>query len=353
MALRISKKERKWLYQKNASASRKAKRLASEFNLQKTFVTQKPSSFRSRKELNIYKKSLSHYLKRSTHNYVSGTGTYVKYIGDKEIIARTAIPQKEFSKINKIIYRRNERVRRQVALFKYKSYEVKGKVIKGSSTYKQVFSLQAPKHELQFKYSQYHKIDIDKSFFTSQSAWKKFKYGVEKYQTPLSILKRQKIMKRNYIDALHNTFGKNAEPLMELIDKLSIDDFMTYYESERFSDFDYIYDEVLRDEILKYMTEHMVNYVKELRPRGISDLDVAEALDYVDSLTEEAISEEYNKGRLGGERIRFKVKGKDGKVYYNYIDLSPTEVLEFRKGKPLIELNDFENRTHYIKISKD
>lgn len=352
MALRISKKEKKWLYQKNASANRKAKRLATEFNIQNTFKTIRPSSFRTRKELNDYKKSLSTFLKRSTHKYVSGTGTYVKYIGNKEIIARTAIPQKEFTEIRKIVNRRNERVRRQVALFKYKSYEVKGVTIKGSSTYGQIFSLRPPKHELQFKYSQYHKIDIDKSYFTSERAWKKFAYGVKKYQTPLSILERQLIMKKNYIEALHNTFGKNADLLTELVDKLSIDDFMTFYESERFSDFDYIYDEVLRDEVLKYMTEHMVNYVKELKPRGITDRDVYEALEYVNSLTEEAITEEYNKGKLGGKRIKFKVKGENGQTYWNYIDLSPTEVIEVEKGKALVELNDFENRTHYIKIGK-
>lgn len=352
MSLRISKKERRKLYQKNASVRRKQKRLLSEYNVNAKFQTRKPSSFTTRAELNAYKKSQELFLKRTTHQYVRGTGTRVQYQKNKMIVSKLPIPQAEYTKIRKLVDERNRSIEKQLSKINFKSMEVKGRIIHGSSVYKQIFSVRPPKNKLNFKYSQYHKLKIDKSYFTSSSEWKKFKYGIEHFQNKKSIRERQMIMKENYEEALSNTFGKNADPLIELIDKLSIDDFMVYYESESFSDFGYIYDPNLANEVLKYLTLHMANYYNELHPTGITDTDINQALMFCDLLSEESITEEYGKGKLGGVRKIFKRRGENGRLYTVYIDLTPDEVIKVNSGLALIELNDFENRVHYIRINK-
>lgn len=343
MALRISKKEKKWLYSHNASATRKKNRLKSEFNINVKLKIKKPSEFKTRAELNAYKRSINVFMLRGTHSYVKG-GIVSRYFSEKGIEVPYAIPKSEYLEIQRILKRRNRRTRRQARLFKKVQYSVKGKP-QATKLATRVIGSYIPQGKLVYNYSSYRPLRLNPEYITSKGTWDKFKYAVKKYQSAKSLYEKQKQMQKNYIKALQNTFGRSANALIELISKLSVDEFITYFESEEFSDFTYIYDEVEALNVIRYMTEHMINFARQIKPVNITDVDVLQAKDYYEGLSETSIVYEYGRGALKGERIYIDTN--------HYIDLDPNEVIQYHLGALNSEILHsspfYADRIHYQK----
>lgn len=343
MALRITKNEKKWLYSHNASATRKKNRLKSTYNINVKFKVKKPSEFTSRAELNTYKRNLKVFLLRNTHAYVKG-GIVSRYFSEKGIEVPFAIPKSEYVEIQRILKRRNIRTRRQARLFKKAQYSVKGKP-QSTKLATRVIGSYIPQGKLVYNYSSYRPLKLRPEYITSKGTWAKFSYAVKKYQSARSLYEKQKQMQKNYIKALQNTFGRSSDALVELISKLSVDEFVTYFESEEFSDFTYIYDEVEALNVVRYMTEHMINFVRDVKPVNITDVDVLEARDYYQGLSETAIIYDYGRGELKGERIYIDNN--------HYIDLDPNEVVQYHLGalnNEVFQTSPFyADRIHYQK----
>lgn len=347
MALRISSKEKKWLYSHNASARSKKTRLKETFNVNAKFKIKKPSEFTSRAELNTYKRNLKVFLLRGTHAYVKG-GIVSRYFSEKGLEVPFAIPKDEYLQIKRIIAKRNAYNRRQAQIFKQVKVSVKGKK-QQTRLATIIHSAHVPQGRLVYDYSSYKPIHLNTEYITSAGTWKKFSYAIKKYQSAKSLKKKQKQMQANYTQALRNMFGNLAEPLCNLIQSLSVDEFMAYFESEEFSDFTYIYDEVEMMNVLSYMTTHLVNFVEQVNPDKVT-LDQAEsAKEYLEGLNVFAIPEEYKKGSLGGIRVDIDSN--------HYIDLNKDEEIPYLIGAITMDMlrnnAEYQDRIHYKKTRRN
>lgn len=357
MALRITKKEKAFIYSKNASVRKKQKRLKDTFNITAKFKIKNPTEFKTRQEINLYKQDIKRFLLRGTHAYVAG-GIVSRYFSEKGIEVPYAIPKDEYLQIKRILKKRNEQIKKQARLFKKVKYSTKGKKSITSLASRVAGSYQ-PQGKLLYKYSSYRALNIRPEFITSKATWKKFEYAIKKYQSSRSLKEKQQRMFDNYIRALRNTFGANAEPLVNLLSKLTLDEFITYFESEEYSDFTYIYDETEALYVLDYMTSHLVNFVEQISPKHVTNNDVKIASNFIGELSWVQIDNEYNKGSMGGKRIFLDD--------HSYIDLSKEEFETLLTPEVLMGANKVTNieglskvlnnpnlasRVHYIKINR-
>lgn len=347
MALRISKQEKKWLYSHNASARAKKTRLKETYNVNAKFKVKKPSEFTSRAELNIYKQNLKVFLLRGTHAYVKG-GIVSRYFSEKGLEVPFAIPKDEYLQIKRIIAKRNAYNRRQAQVFKQVKVSVKGKK-QQTRLATIIHSAYVPQGRLVYDYSSYKPIHFKTEYITSAGTWKKFSYAIKKYQSAKSLKKKQKQMQTNYAQALRNMFGNLANPLSDLILSLSVDEFMAYYESEEFSDFTYIYDEVEMMNVLSYMTTHLVNFVEQVNPDKVTLKQAQEAKEYLEGLNVFAIPEEYKKGSRGGVRVDIDSN--------HYIDLTKEEEIPYLIGAITMDMlrnnPEYQDRIHYKKARRN
>ena len=259
--LRVSKKERKWLNQKNATARRKIKRLRETFGLRDLFHVQKTSSFTSRAELNRYKQALTHFTNRNTHNYIKGGYRYFNST------AFFPIPRDTYKEIQRLLKERNKySTSLQKALDKSKM-KYAGRELSHQTALDNIRSgqPQANRIGLRGSSSSFYNLHFQPERIASQKQLDTFLYALRTYQTPEKMSERLDQAKENYMTALFNTFGNNAKPIIDFIDKMSTKQFIEFYESEASVSFDFVYDERfafsqlsdIANGLLGYTFEHM------------------------------------------------------------------------------------------------
>lgn len=332
MALRISQKEKKLIQSRNQSARRKNKRLQETFGLPSKFTVRPLSSFTTRKELNQYKENLRRFLLPSTERYYKG-GTYLDYRKNK--VFNYSIPASEYNEIQRILRRRNAAIKRQQERFKKVRATAGNESLNVSlNEFLAPRKYQATKNIGQ-RYAQYFPIKIQKENITSRRTLNRFKYSINKFQSVESLAQKRNIAHENYSKALYNTFGAAATALIDIIDEMTDEQFIEFFESDEFAQFGYIYDPTVAQEILQIITEHALTYVRE------QNLDLPEEVlyeaDYVSLIDSSIIITEYNRGIHGGRRIMIENKRQ-------YIDLTPEEVIEYDNGKPLTQMVNYPLR---------
>lgn len=339
MALRISKNELKKLKSQNASANRKNKRLQRLFGLSPRFQTRNASTFTSRKEFNAYKKSITHFLRPTTEKYYKG-GTYLK----NNELKFYPIPRDEYREIQKALRKRNRLAKRQQERFKKVSFTAKNEKLGNTGT--TVFKMMEPvSHQsstkLKERFNTYFPLKFQPSTISSKRNLDNFKDALNYFQNPESIKKKWHQAHLNYMDALRNTFGSNAEPIIDIIADLSDYDFISFFESDEFVQFGYIYDPEMAKEALQIITQKLLSFLDEQKIKPTEE-KMIKAKEVVELDSWHIISE-YNKGSKGGQRIVFN----NGK---NYIDLSDEEWFYMTLGviPNIFALPDFDKRVKQL-----
>lgn len=309
--LRVSKKERKWLNQKNATARRKIKRLRETFGLRDLFHVQKTSSFTSRAELNRYKQALTHFTNRNTHSYVKGGYRYFNST------AFFPIPRDTYKEIQQLLKERNKySTNLQKALDKSKM-KYAGRELSHQTALDNIRSgqPQANRIGLRGSSSSFYNLHFQPERIASQKQLDTFLYALRTYQTPEKMNERLEQAKANYMDALYNTFGNNAKPIIDFIDKMTTRQFIEFYESEASTSFDFIYDERfaltqlsnIANGLLAYTFEHMELALQERM--NIRQIMKVRNLDTVDILKEyQSHVYTLTQGKKPPITIRFRTK---------------------------------------------
>ena len=347
MALRISKKEMEELQNLITKAKRKYNRLKRTYGLINTFKFIDLPKIITRSELNTYKRQLKRYLLRTTHHYKKG-GTYISYRpSTMGKLYYYPIPMEDVREIRKLIKERNDSIKRQQERFKRVSYEVKAEK-QDITLNDRMRSIVNPNFKkLGAKYGSYFPIKFQPANISSDKSLKRFKYALKQFQTHKSIAKKQHQAKVNYINALANTFGNAALPLIELIEELTDEQFIEFFESEDYAEFGYIYDPELASEVINYLTEHFIHYIDE---QNIElDKRKVDTAIFVSELDSSILLSEYNKGSLGGQRITFKMNKNNAKTRY-YIDLTEEEYQQYLGGKSVTEFSNFEERKKQLNL---
>lgn len=350
MALRITKKDIATIKDLNTRAKRKASRLSRTYGLRGIFTIRNITSFTTRKELNEYKKSINKFLLRTTHHYRRG-GTYISYRkSDYGNVYYYPIPMSDVKEINKLIKKRNEFVERQRKRFERVTYDVKGKKqdITLNDRFRTIVNPNFKK--LGATKGSYFPIKFQPQNISSRNALTRFKYSLKNFQTPESLSKKQHQAKLNYIEALANTFGGSAMPIINIIEQMTDQEFIEFFESEDYGEFGYIYDPELASEVIHYLTKHLLNYLEETKTNVTQhSIDVAEFASEMDS---SILLSQYNIGSLGGQRILFGGKeNKNGKRSTTwYIDLNPEEYEEYLRGKSVTDFENFETRKKQLNL---
>ena len=347
MALRITKKDIATIKELNTRAKRKASRLSRTYGLRGVFTIRNLASFTTRKELNAYKKSINNFLLRTTHHYRKG-GTYISYRkGDYGNVYHYPIPMSDVKEINDLIRRRNRYVENQRKRFERVTYDVKGKKqdITLNDRFRTIVNPNFKK--LGATKGSYFPIKFQPQNISSRQALVRFKYALKNFQTPESITKKQHQAKLNYIEALANTFGGGAMPIINILEQMTDREFIEFFESEDFAEFGYIYDPELASEVIQYLTKHLVNYLSETKTHVSENaIDVAEFASEMDS---SILLAQHNVGSLGGQRVMFG--GRDGKRKTTwYIDLNPEEYEEYLRGKSVTDFENFETRRKQLNL---
>ena len=347
MALRITKNDIATIKELNTRAKRKASRLSRTYGLRGIVTIRNISSFTSRKELNEYKKSINNFLLRTTHHYRKG-GTYISYRkSDYGNVYHYPIPMADVKEINELIRKRNQYVERQRKRFERITYDVKGR--KQDITLNDRFrsTVNPNFKKLGATKGSYFPIKFQPQNISSRGALIRFKYALKNFQTPENLLKKQHQAKLNYIEALANTFGGSAMPIINIIEQMTDQEFIEFFESEDFAEFGYIYDPELAGEVIQYLTKHLLNYLKETKTNvNQHSIDVAEFTSEMDS---SILLSQHNIGSLGGQRILFNVQnGKRATTWY--IDLNPEEYEEYLRGKSVTDFNNFETRRKQLNL---
>lgn len=234
--LRITKKERAQLNSMNARIRRKQKNLKTTFNIDTNFEITTPSKFLTRAEVNLYKKEAKHFLSPYTHNYVKmGIKRGSQYY--------FYVTRQEYRDLQKAVKRQNAYARKLMKKADSIPLTQSGK--NQAITVASYISQIRPKIEregLKSPYAQFFPIKIQKSSIRSREHFENFRNAIKGFHTAKAYKKINKQAQANFIQALENTFGANAEPLIVLISQLDGNDFLSFYESDVDVDFDYIYD---------------------------------------------------------------------------------------------------------------
>lgn len=341
MALRISRKENEEIKRLNVRARRKSNRLYKTYGIKKmTFTTLKPTDFTSRQELNKYKQDINTYLKRTTHRYVKGglvtkTGNLYYY----------PIPISDAWEIRRILRKRNQAVKKFRKKYDRTPYDIRGKTEKYETLGTKINSYSVTNKGLNFRYVAYNPIKFQPSEIHSKKTLDLFKYSIKTYQSKSGLQKKQKQAQENYIQALYNTFGNNARPLMNVLEQLSVDEFIGFFESDEFVEFYDVYDIAMATKVLQNLSQHFLNYINAQNIK-IDDVDVF-LLERTFNLSSTDILREYGQGALGGTRV---LVPQEGRTTY-YVDLDPEEYNEYLMGKKLTDIVDIEKRKHVLTTS--
>lgn len=353
MALRITKKEMEYLTRKQRSAKAKAKRLYENYGLKNTFKVIPIKFIKTRAELNKYKQELEYFTRRSTHQYVPG-GLVWSQGKDPDKYYHVPIPIHEYREARTLIKKRNRAIEKILKRMEKQPFTTHGKETGYTSTRELVEIRAGTIKEYSFKgrYIGLKPVKINptsiRRYTVSKKSWQKFMHVIRNLQSPEALSKKRSIAHQNYMQALYNTFGKNAEPLILLINSLTDEQFIEFFESDVLQ-FDYIYDPNQALKALREVTDHLLRFIKRQNIQS-DELLLLQAFDKT-TINSGSILSEYSKGELGGRRVTFATRGK-GKYKgkrIGYIDLTPEETTKFEQGYDISTIKDFESRIkwHY------
>lgn len=327
MALRLLDKEKGLIRQLNRRAQQKGYRLYRNYGLARLkFKTKPVSKFTTRKEVNQYKQDINNYLRRSTHNYVRGGLITRKGKSNMTKQYYYPIPRTELWEIRRLIKERNKKVKEWNKRFESTKIDIKGK--KQDETLGQkIKSETAGRNKgLGGKGVLFKELKLDTSLITSKKKLNRFKYGITHFQSKQSIQRKNEIAFNNYLQALYNTFGSNARPLVNVLNDLTTDEFIAFFKSDEFAEFYDVYDIAQAKQLLTNLGQHFLNFIDQNNIE-IDDVD-RDLLESSFNLTSRRIILEYGKGEYGGTRVFLPhienvSTTKDRTTYY--IDLTPEE----------------------------
>lgn len=253
--LRITKKERTSLYNMNARIRKKQKSLKTTFNIDTNFDIIRPSQFTTRAEVNYYKQQARKFLSPYTHNYVKlgikRGSPYYFYV-----------TRAEYRELQKAVRRQNA--------YSYKLMDKARKLPLQQSGRNQAVSVaehissirpQIIKDGLRSPYAQFFPIKIQKSSIRSREHFDNLLNAIKGFHTAKAYKRINAQAQANFVQALENTFGKNAEPLIMLISQLNPREFLEFYESDVDVDFDYIYDPTKIMQVLSSVSNALLRWL--------------------------------------------------------------------------------------------
>lgn len=352
MSLRISKKEREEINKLNIRAKRKATRLYKTYGLINTFKIKKIPEFTTRKEFNTYKHNLNKFLLRTSFHFVKG-GTY--FSQRKSDFGKSfyyPIEMEQVKKWRKILRKRNAYINKILKSMEHTPYYV-GKQNMGYST-RFVFNNRVNPNRygrLNERYSSFFPVTFQPKNISSKQSEANFDYAIRKFQNKENILKKQLTFKENTIQALLNTFGRSALPIIEILEDMDITNFINFYESNPDLDIGYIYDIVQANNVLKAYAEHLLNYTKDKKYQV--DSKSQQKLELMLELDSNILLQDYNVGSKGGQRIIFKkLSDKVNRVLTYYVDLTPEEYENYLTNYDITQIDNFEDRIRQLNIRK-
>lgn len=256
--LRLSKNEKKQLANLNARIRRKRKNLKETFNISSNIEYKTPTQFKTRAEVNAYKEQARVFLAPYTQKYIKGglkKGGQYYY----------AIPYSDYSEIRSEIRKQNQiakKLMREARNIKFTS-----KNVVQSVTLEEQIEVARPQYrkpnKIGGRLQAFFPIKFSPSTIKSDTNLQNFKYGLKQFNTKEYYEKKNTVAKNNFCQALENTFGNMAKPITALIDALTPEEFILLYESEVWIDFEYVYDESKRFELLQTIGTAILNYIKE------------------------------------------------------------------------------------------
>lgn len=252
--LRITKKERAQLNSMNARIRKKIKNLKTTFNIDTNFEITTPSKFLTRMEVNQYKQEAKKFLSPYTHNYVKlglkrGSNYYFY------------VTREEYNKVKKEVRKQNSYARRLMAKAENITLQEGGELgYQSVGNYIKQIRPTIERQGLRSPYAQFFPIRIQKASIRSQEHFDRLKTALKGFHTTKAYKRINKQAQDNFMTALYNTFGSNAEPIINLIEQLSPTDFISFYESDVMVDFDYIYDISYAQEVIRNIANGLIRW---------------------------------------------------------------------------------------------
>ena len=353
MALRISKREREEISKLNIRAKRKANRLYKVYGLKQTFRVKSLDSFKTRQEFNAYKSNINHFLLRTTHHYYRG-GTYLQSHrkSDSGKTFYVPLPVEKDKYARKLINQFNRDVvdKTRSMFDKINKYSPKGKL---PQTLGGALKNRANPNlfGLGKKYSSYYHIIYDRKKLTSLESLDTLIGVMERFNSPEAINNKRRIAHENYMQALVNVFGSKALPAINILENLTDDEFIGFFESNDYIQFDYIYDENLAAQTIRNIYQHLLNYVIEQNIYMDNETLMSGAKIIKESDTE--LLSEHNLGSLGGQRIKLNTYNATNETMStSYIDLTPEEYEEYLKSYDITKITNYEKRIKNYRTRK-
>ena len=352
MALRISKREREEISKLNIRAKRKANRLYKVYGLKQTFKVQPIDSFKTRKEFNIYKSNINKFLLRTTHHYFRG-GTYLQTHRESDY-GRTfyvPIPVEKDKYARKLINQYNRRVD--------KIREQFNKIDKNTPSGKLPQTLGASlknranpnEFGLGNRYGGYYHINYNRKKLGNIHSIDKLIRAMERFNSEESMSKKKQIAHENYMQALVNVFGSKALPAINILENLTDEEFIGFFESNDYIQFDYIYDENLANSTIRNIYKHLLDYVIQ-QDIYMNKETLIEGAKIINESDTELLSE-YNIGSLGGQRIKLNTYNATNETMStSYIDLTPEEYEEYLKSYDITKIPNYEGRIKHYRTRK-
>lgn len=262
--LRITKKERALINSQNARARKKANKLKTLYGMTDLIKIKTPKQFTSRSELNEYKKELKHFNFRYTHNYVQGGKTY----HGKDVVY-FPIPTREWNSLKRKYKQMENYAKNRYEHSKQIKTARAGKIETSYYTgedrtlHEKITFYKASKQHRGFntKYKTYYPEYLDPSKIHSKKELQKVKTIVKEIETVKKSKLKQRTFIDNYCEALYNTFGSNADRIINLISLLTPSEFEDLYYSDEDMQFDYIYDPEQALKILKTITNAVESFI--------------------------------------------------------------------------------------------
>lgn len=254
--LRISKKERQQLYNLNARIRKLQKENLRLYNLQTPFITQKPAQFLTRREVNLYKQEAKDYLKKE--QYVMGGQT--RSSANKYFFP---IPKQEIREIRHL-YSIQRKYARQMGISTQRlNYQIKGRLQPDVTVYQQM-RMTKMKGDLRSSKAQYFEMSdyFNPAKISNREQLDRYKYGLKTFHNAKAYASQNNLARDNYISALINTFGeKNTKEIIEVLELLTPRQFSMLYESDKFIDFDFVYDIAYAMELLRDVAQGIYQFL--------------------------------------------------------------------------------------------
>lgn len=352
MALRISRREREEISKLNIRAKRKANRLYKVYGLKQTFRVKSLDSFKTRQEFNAYKSNINHFLLRTTHHYYRG-GTYLQSHRKSDSGRTFYVPipvekDKYARKITKEYNRRVDKIREQFNKI-YKNTP-SGKL---PQTLSGALDNRANPNEfgLGKRYSGYYHIEYNRKRLGNIHSIDKYIQTMERFNSEETMNKKKRIAHENYMQALINVFGSKAIPAINILENLTDEEFIGFFESNDYIQFDYIYDENLANSTIRNVYKHLLDYVIQQNIYMDNEVLMTGAKLIKESDTE--LLSEYNIGSLGGQRIKLNTYSATNETMTtSYIDLTPEEYEEYLKSYDITKITNYEKRIKHYRTRK-